>query len=98
MDTREGTWAATNGEHSLRDLLPTDIPDARILCWEYDANTHGNSRVSCQYLYNHTASLGSDLCLERKLSNVGDHGNGVWTADSNSMQMTTRPIIFVEHS
>src|SRR3989440_7402128 len=69
---REKTWTAANGVHWLRDLLPNDIPNARILSWGYDANTHSNSRVSCQYLYDHARSLVADLCLERKLSNVGD--------------------------
>jgi len=65
---REKTWTADNGVHWLRDLLPEDLPNARVLCWGYDANTHSNSRVSCQYLYDHAKSLVSDLCLERGLS------------------------------
>jgi hypothetical protein len=68
---RDKTWTAPNGVHWLRDLLTNDIPNARILCWGYDANTYGNSRVSCQYLYDHAISLVSDLCLERRLTNVG---------------------------
>jgi hypothetical protein len=67
---RDKTWEAANGVHWLRDLLPNDIPKARIFCWGYDANTHGG-RVSCQYLYDHARSLVSDLCLERRLTNVG---------------------------
>ncbi|OIW32077.1 hypothetical protein CONLIGDRAFT_251504 [Coniochaeta ligniaria NRRL 30616] len=62
-------WTADNGVHWLRDLLPHDVPRARIFCWGYDANTHAGSHVSCQYLYDHARSLISDLCLERKLSN-----------------------------
>jgi hypothetical protein len=62
---------APNGVHWLRDLLTSDIPNARILSWGYDANTYSNSRVSCQYLYNLARSLVSDLCLERRLTNVG---------------------------
>jgi hypothetical protein len=67
---RDKTWTAANGIHWLRDLLPKDIPNARILCWGYDANTHSKSRVSCQYIYDHARALVSDLYLERKLSNV----------------------------
>ena len=67
---RDKTWTAANGRHWLRDLLPNDIPNARVFCWGYDANTHGG-RVSCQYLYDHAKSLVSDLCLERRLTNVG---------------------------
>ncbi|KAK4118976.1 hypothetical protein N657DRAFT_650651 [Parathielavia appendiculata] len=65
---REKTWTASNGVHWLRDLLPHDIPHARIFCWGYDANTHASSRVSCQYLYDHARTLISDLCRKRKLS------------------------------
>ncbi len=66
-----GTRLGPNGIHWLHDLLTNDIPNARILCWGYDSNTYSNSLVSCQYLYNHAKSLVSDLCLERRLTNVG---------------------------
>ncbi|KAK3297151.1 uncharacterized protein B0H64DRAFT_416349 [Chaetomium fimeti] len=71
---REKTWTAENGVHWLRDLLPEDLPQARILCWGYDANTHATDRVSWQYLYDHARTLVSDLCRKRKLTNGG---NGV---------------------
>ncbi|CAN9331109.1 unnamed protein product [Alternaria alternata] len=44
----EKTWTAGNGVDSvnwLRDLLPHDLPNARILSWGYDANTHSGSRA-----------------------------------------------------
>ncbi|KAF2466293.1 uncharacterized protein BDR25DRAFT_345541 [Lindgomyces ingoldianus] len=63
------TWTAANGTHWLRDLLPKDIPDARIFCWGYDANTHGK-RVSHQFLYDHAEQLVADLCLRRKRTNT----------------------------
>jgi hypothetical protein len=66
---REKTWTAATGAHWPRDFLPKDIPNARIFCWGYDANTHGD-RISCQYLYDHAKSLVSDLCLKRRLTNV----------------------------
>src|SRR5277367_1778039 len=74
---RDKTWTAVNGVHWLRDLLPSDLPHARILCWGYDANTHGE-RVSCQYLYDHARSLVADLCLDRRLTNVGYKVSNVW--------------------
>jgi hypothetical protein len=76
---RDKTWTAANGVHWLRDLLPTDLPHARIFCWGYDANTHGD-RVSCQYLYDHARSLVADLCLERRLTNVGFNANSFWVS------------------
>ncbi|KAH6627252.1 hypothetical protein B0J18DRAFT_366270 [Chaetomium sp. MPI-SDFR-AT-0129] len=71
---REKTWTAKNGVHWLRDLLPEDLPQARILCWGYDANTHASDRVNSQYLHNHARTLVSDLYRKRKLTNGG---NGV---------------------
>ncbi|KAK8073318.1 hypothetical protein PG994_004217 [Apiospora phragmitis] len=71
---REQTWVASNNTHWLRDLLPADIPNARIMSWGYDANTHSSSGISCQYLYDHARSLVSDLCRKRQLT---DGGNGV---------------------
>ena len=53
-----------------RDLLPHDLPNARILSWGYDANTHSRSRISCQYLFDHARTLVSDLCLERQITEV----------------------------
>lgn len=67
---RKKTWTANNGTHWLRDLLPHDIPNARIFCWGYDARTHASSGISCQYLYDHARSLISELCRKRKLSEV----------------------------
>lgn len=96
---RDKTWTADNGIHWLRDLLPDDIPRARIFCWGYDANTHSGSQVSYMYIYDHALELISELCRKRKLSNVGDirnhqHSDG-YADEKQSME---RPIIFVAHS
>lgn len=66
---REETWTV-NGVNWLRDLLPKDIPNARIFSWGYDANTHSTSPISAQYLYDHATTLISDLCLKRRMTNV----------------------------
>ncbi|SLM35632.1 P-loop containing nucleoside triphosphate hydrolase [Lasallia pustulata] len=63
----EKTWT-TNNVNWLRDLLPSDIPNARILSWGYDAKTHSTSQISGQYLYDHARTLVSDLCLKRRLT------------------------------
>jgi hypothetical protein len=68
----EKTWMASNGVNWLCDLLLHDLPNARILSWGYDANTHSSSRVSTQYLYDHGRELVSDLCLEREVTKVGE--------------------------
>ncbi|MCJ1346181.1 hypothetical protein MMC31_004395, partial [Peltigera leucophlebia] len=64
---REATWTV-NGVNWLRDLLPLNIPNARIYTWGYDANTHSTSQISAQYLYDHARTLISDLCLKRKMT------------------------------
>ena len=67
---REETWTKDN-VNWLRHLLPTDIPNARILSWGYDANIHStSSQKSRQFLNNHTLGLLSDLCLKRRLTKV----------------------------
>ncbi|KDN65752.1 hypothetical protein CSUB01_07533 [Colletotrichum sublineola] len=65
---REHTWTATGDKHWLRDFLPADLPNVRILCWGYDANTHSTSGVSCQYLYDHARELVADLSRKRELT------------------------------
>jgi hypothetical protein len=67
---REKTWTTSSGVNWLRDLLPRDLPNARLLSWGYDANTQNSSRVSSQYLYDHGRGLVSDLCLYRELTDV----------------------------
>jgi hypothetical protein len=66
---REKTWTA-GGKNWLREFLPFDIPNARILSWGYDANTHSTSPISTQSLYDHAKTLISDLCLKRRLTEV----------------------------
>ena len=36
---RDKTWTGTNDVYWLRDPLSSDIPNERIFCWRYDANT-----------------------------------------------------------
>lgn len=66
---RENSWTV-NGVNWLRDLLPLDIPNARIISWGYVANIHGTSQISAQYLYDHARNLISELCLKRRLTKV----------------------------
>ncbi|KAH9237218.1 hypothetical protein K456DRAFT_1830755, partial [Colletotrichum gloeosporioides 23] len=65
---REHTWTASGGKHWLRDFLPTDLPDVRVLCWGYDSNTHSTSGVSCHYLYDHARELVADLSRKREVT------------------------------
>ncbi|RFN43712.1 tetratricopeptide-like helical domain, partial [Fusarium flagelliforme] len=65
---REKSWTAENGIHWLRNLLPNDVPRARILSWGYDANTHAASGTSSLLLYDHARTLVSDLTRKRMLT------------------------------
>lgn len=69
---REKTWTASNEVHWLRDLLPEDVPQARIFSWGYDVNTHaiGGQQLSNMFLYDHGLTLVSDLTLGRKETKV----------------------------
>ncbi|OCK72795.1 hypothetical protein K432DRAFT_314863, partial [Lepidopterella palustris CBS 459.81] len=94
---RDKTWTAANGVHWLRDLLPADIPNARVFCWGYNANTHGD-RVSCQYLYDHAGQLVSDLSLERRLTNALIHSDAARKGaleEHRSIKASTYGIMFM---
>ncbi|KAF2434895.1 hypothetical protein EJ08DRAFT_581701, partial [Tothia fuscella] len=94
---RDNTWTAANDIHWLRDLLLTDIPNARIICWGYDANTYGD-RVSCQYLYDHAGQLVSDLCLERRLTKALIHSDAARKGaleEHRSIKSSTYGIMFM---
>ncbi|CCA76332.1 related to kinesin light chain, partial [Serendipita indica DSM 11827] len=45
---REVTWTTDNGILWLRDLLPSDLPRARILSYGYDADTQSSESLSQQ--------------------------------------------------
>ncbi|EON65773.1 hypothetical protein W97_05012 [Coniosporium apollinis CBS 100218] len=83
---RESTWTRKSGKHRCfwpEDLLPTDIENARIATWGYDADVIRKTPfrvVSTNTLQQHADSLCTDL------ANLRAHGT------------RTRPIIFVVHS
>ncbi|RYC81882.1 hypothetical protein BFJ63_vAg15229 [Fusarium oxysporum f. sp. narcissi] len=82
---REKTWTAENGVHWLRDLLPGDVPRARILSWGYDANTHAASGTSSLFLYDHARTLVSDLNAARQGALL----------DQRSVKLSTYGILFM---
>ncbi|CAG7850070.1 SubName: Full=Related to kinesin light chain {ECO:0000313/EMBL:CCA74551.1} [Serendipita indica DSM 11827] len=65
---REGSWTAENGIMWLRDLLPNDLPNARILSYGYDADTRSQECVSTQTIDRHGDSFVK--ALSRKRSDV----------------------------
>jgi hypothetical protein len=94
---RDKSWTAKNNVNWLRDLLPADIPQARIFSWGYEAKTHGTFSIKSQTIYDHARSLVSDLCREGRLTEVRKAYVGI-VHKLNDLQTRRRPIIFVAHS
>ncbi|KAG9029304.1 hypothetical protein FS842_004595, partial [Serendipita sp. 407] len=63
---REQSWTAEDGTMWLRDLLPEDIPNARILSYGYDADTRSFSRTSTQNIFRHAEAFAEDLSRLRR--------------------------------
>jgi hypothetical protein len=63
---RERTW--TDDATSIcwpRDFLPAVVPNARILTYGYDADTHSSSPLSVQTIYRHATTFAERLSQER---------------------------------
>ena len=63
---REKTWTAANDTLWLRDLLPADLPNARVLSYGYDADTRSNECVSTNTIYRHAEKFMQELSRKRK--------------------------------
>ncbi|CCA76381.1 hypothetical protein PIIN_10374 [Serendipita indica DSM 11827] len=63
---REKTWTTEDGDLWLRDLLRTDIPNARVLLYGYDADTRSRECVSTQTMRRHAEKLAQALSRIRK--------------------------------
>ena len=80
--SRISTWTATNGVFWPVDLLPKDIPDARIITWGYDASiAYFWSSPSKSKLDDYAKTLLGDMSTLREKTKT-----------------TERPIILVAHS
>ncbi|PVF91312.1 hypothetical protein CPB86DRAFT_820593, partial [Serendipita vermifera] len=62
---RERSWTAANGTMWLRDLLPLDIPNARILTYGYDSDTRRFTYTSTQSIFHHAETFVADLTQVR---------------------------------
>ena len=56
----------------LRDLLPTDIRNARIMSWGYETRTHDSLQIGGKCIHDHGKTLISDLCLKRASTDVAE--------------------------
>ncbi|KAG9052689.1 hypothetical protein FS842_009401 [Serendipita sp. 407] len=80
---REHSWTADDGTMWLRDLLPDDIPNARILTYGYDTDTKNFSTTSRQTIFRHAGAFTEDLSFLRRATDPAD---------------PKRPMIFLAHS
>lgn len=80
---REDTWTADNGVLWLRDQLPKEILNIRVLSYGYDARTHGPSPLSCQTIHDHAVDLIANLSLERRKNKVSFTWLGKFTSVYN---------------
>ena len=65
---RKESWTTENGTFWLRDFLPGDLPNARILTYGYDSATRGRMQLSNQTLYDHAEDLVNKLVIQRKIT------------------------------
>ncbi|CCA76280.1 related to kinesin light chain [Serendipita indica DSM 11827] len=63
---REKSWMTDDGVCWLRHLLPSDLPNVRILSYGYDADTRSRECVSTQTLGRHADGFAYALSRERK--------------------------------
>ncbi|KAG8797716.1 hypothetical protein FRC16_008589, partial [Serendipita sp. 398] len=63
---RENSWTADDGTMWLRDLLPDDVPNARILTYGYDAYTRSFSQTSTKTIFHHAEAFVEDLSRLRR--------------------------------
>ncbi|PVF91216.1 hypothetical protein CPB86DRAFT_719899, partial [Serendipita vermifera] len=62
---RETSWTAENGTMWLKDLLPLDIPNARILTYGYDSDTRSFTYTSTQSIFSHAEAFVANLTQAR---------------------------------
>ena len=67
---RERTWTAENGVLWLRDLLPPQVPNVRIITYGYDSRTHSREKLTHATLYEQATSFVSNLYVFRERTNT----------------------------
>ncbi|CCA76089.1 related to tetratricopeptide repeat domain protein-Neosartorya fischeri [Serendipita indica DSM 11827] len=63
---REKSWATKGSIMWLRDFLPTDLSNARVLSYGYDADTSSRECVSTQTMRRHADGFARALARRRK--------------------------------
>lgn len=63
---REETWMTGDGTLWLRNFLSTDLPNARVLSYGYDANTGDQECISTQTMRRHADGFANALARKRR--------------------------------
>src|SRR5947207_10262387 len=95
---RDNTWTESDsGILWLRDLLLTEVPNARIFTYGYDVMKHARGPISQQTIHDIAKGLVCDLVWERKTTKVSSNYHLTFSL-AQCRQNERRPIIFVVHS
>ena len=93
-----GSWAHSARNMWLRDYLPRDIKNARVMVYGYPSHLQGN--MSRSILSDYSTNLIHRLLTMRESAKVSLSNN--WMSDKNlclkSLQCQDRPIVFIGHS
>ncbi|CCA75353.1 hypothetical protein PIIN_09337 [Serendipita indica DSM 11827] len=68
VQTRKGPWTTDQGSLWLRDFLPTDLSNARVLTYGYDADARSHECVSTQTMRRHADGFAKALSRKRKVT------------------------------
>ncbi|CAN9179325.1 unnamed protein product [Alternaria alternata] len=93
---REKTWTTSGGVNWLRELLPHDLPNARILSWGYDANTQQLARelsTSKRPIMFVAHSLGGIVVKSALIHS--DTARQVALAEHRSIKLSTYGVMFM---
>ena len=84
----------------LRDYLPEDVPDVRVMIYGYESRLQGNTARSI--FSDHTTTFINRVNAMRKLAKVSSHPTIPRHSSKpviiDNLQCQDRPIIFVGHS
>jgi hypothetical protein len=64
------SWTAPNGAFWLKDFLPKDLPNTRILTYGYNAYTRGRRQLANQDISLHGKDLLNAIASTRQLEQV----------------------------
>lgn len=80
------TWTARNGTFWLRDLLPAEVPSARVLSFGYNSDpARWQEPASVNMIHHHAQTLVAELVSFRRVSSTCLEGAG----DGRGREMLT---------